>query len=55
MGISPYHAPHGALRCLRISEMRYAKFGMAEFGAEKIWHQFLNTTENFWYQIPGLW
>ena len=31
------------------------KFGTAKCGAEKIWHQFLNATGNFWYKIPGLW
>ena len=29
-----------------------AKFGVTKFGAEKIWHQFLYTTENFCTKFP---
>ena len=31
-----------------------ATIGMARFGAEQMWHQFTNATENL-VQIPGLW
>ena len=33
-------------------DLVHAKFGMAKLGAEKIWHQVLNTTETFGTKFP---